>query len=408
MAGGLRISTALADAGVGLQGEDLLGRLREYIQEKTAQVVGMGEGRYAFYSGGEFTPEVAKVDIPALAPVLEGARRSFPLKVFGQALRMHGGEYPYRTPDFGRDLPALGLNRADLKIAMQMSGRLPLKELVAHGRGELRETYSLIWFLLLCGDAAFSEKPVAASEAEAAFAATERIAPRKRKPLPAEKLNELRDAAVKVLTGSYFQVLGLDITADSEAVERAYHEVGVRFHPDTYAEYDTSEIRDLLDSVQDKLSGSYRVLSVEDKRKAYVQYLLSRLDVPRHAAINVDAEIALKRGELAMKRKDFITARLAFEEAVALNGREPEYYSYLAWATYLAGPGDQKERAKAAQKILKKALAMNAYLERPQVISAIIDMEQGDATTAHRKLIKALELNPHSRLAKAALRKAHR
>lgn len=408
MAGGLRISTALADAGVALQGDDLLGRLREYVLDKTAQVVGMREGRYAFYSGTEFTREVAKVDLPALAPVLDGARRSFALKVFVQPLRMHGGEFPCRTPEFGKDLPALGLNRQDLKIAMQLSGRIPLRELVAHGRGELRETCSLLWFLLLCGAAQLSAKPAAASEHEAAYTAAEHIAPRKRKGMPPEKLAELRDASVKVLTGSYFQVLGLDITADTEAVEKAYHEVGIRFHPDTYAEYDTSEIKDLLDSVRDKLSGSYRVLSVEDKRKAYVQYLLTRAGASRHPPINVDAEIALKRGELAMKRKDFISARRAFEQAVGLNAREPEYYSYLAWATLVAGTGDTKERARSAQKIIKKALAMNAYLERPQVIAAIIDLELGDATAAHKKLIKALEMNPGSELAKAALRRARR
>jgi len=409
MAGGLRLSTALADAGVALQGDDLLARLREYVVDRTALVVGMREGRYAFYLGTEFAGEVAKVDVPALAAVLEGARRSFALKVFVQPLRMHGGEFPCRTPQFGQDLPVLGLNRQDLKIAMQLSGRLPLRELVAHGRGELRETCSLLWFLLLCGDAELSPKPVAASEHESAYAAaTEKIAPRKRKGMPAEKVAELRDAAVKVLTGSYFQVLGLDITADSEAVEKAYHEVGIRFHPDTYAEYDTSEIRDLLDSVQDKLSGAYRVLSAEDKRKAYVHYLLSRSGGARSAPINVDAEIALKRGELAMKRKDFISARQAFEQAVSLNGREPEYYSYLAWTTLVAGNGDRKERLRSAQKIIKKALAMNAYLERPQVIAAIIDLEQGDATAAHKKLIKTLEMNPRSELAKAALRKARR
>src|SRR5262249_29163065 len=198
MAGGLRISTALADAGVALQGDDLLGRLREYILERTAQVVGMRDGRFAFYAGGEFSHEIAKVDLPALAPVLEGARRSFALKVFVQSLRMRGHEFPCRTPEFGKDLPALGLSRQGLKIAMQMSGRIPLRDLVAHGRGELRETCSLLWFLLLCGGAQLSARPAAAaSEHEAAYTASERIAPRKRKGMPPEKVQELRDAAVK-------------------------------------------------------------------------------------------------------------------------------------------------------------------------------------------------------------------
>ena len=407
MAGGMRISTALADAGVALGGDELLARLRDYIVDKTAQVVGMRDGRYAFYSGVEFSSDVAKIDVPPLAPILEGARRSFPLKVFVQPLRMRGGEFPTRTPAFGRDLPALGLDTGELKIAMQMNGRIPLRELVAHGRGELRETCSLLWFLILCGDVELSPRPAAASEAEAAYAASERIAPRKRKPLPPEKLAELRDAAVKILTGSYFQVLGLDLTADTEAVEKAFQEIGIRFHPDTYAEWDCSEIRDVLDSVQDKLSGAYRVLSSEEKRRSYIQFLASRAGI-RVLPLHVGAEIAVKRGELAMRRKDFITARLAFEEAVSLNAKEPEYFSYLAWATLVAGKGDRDERARAAQKTIKRALAINPNLERAQVISAIVDIEQGDPGAAHKKLIKVLEARPASRLAKAALRKARR
>jgi tetratricopeptide (TPR) repeat protein len=406
LARGSRIGTALVELGVSLQGEELLQKLRDYTRDKVAQVVGMREGRYAFYGGNEFADGIASVEVPGLAPILEGARRTFPLKVFAQPLRARLEHFPFRTPDFGKDLPALGLGTADLKIAMQLNGRFVSKDLLAHGRGELRETYSLLWFLHLAGDVKFSPKPVASAE-EPAYAAADKIAPKKRKPLPPELVAELRDAAVKIITGSYFRVLGLDITADTEAVEKAYHQVAQRFHPDSYPEYDTSEIRDLLDSVLDKLAASYRVLTIEEKRKGYLQYLLSRLDVGR-SVINVDAEIAIKRGESALKRKDAPTALRAFEEAVALNPREPEYYTHLAWATYLAGSGDKKAQAKAALKLLKKASALNPYLERAIVISAIIEGETGDLTAARKKLRKVLELNPNAQLAKAALLKVGR
>jgi tetratricopeptide (TPR) repeat protein len=219
---------------------------------------------------------------------------------------------------------------------------------------------------------------------------------------------ELRDAAVKIITGSYFKVLGLDISADTEAVEKAYHDVATRFHPDSYPEYDVGDIKDLLDSVQDKLSASYRVLSIAEKRKAYLQYLLSRLDVGRAGELNVDAEIAIKRGEAALRRRDHRSALAAFEEAITINPREPEYYSYLAWATYHAGSGDKVSRAKAAQKLVKKALGFNPVLERALVISAIIDGETGDTAGARKKLLKVLEMNGQSKLAKAALKKVQR
>lgn len=405
---GLRIGAALADAGVEAAGEELLEILRDYTRDRLAQVVAMREGRFAFYAGDEFQQEVATVEIPALAPVLEGARRAIPLRVMAAPLRRHLGEFPVRSPEFGKDLPALGLDTDDLKIAMQINGRLLLRDLLAYGRGDLRRGYSLLWFLKLTGGVTFSAAPVAA-EGTAASSGPDVIGPRKRKALPAELAASLREGAVKIITSSYFHSLGLDIAADMDAVKRAYHETAMKFHPDNYAEFDLSELEDLLDSVQEKLTASYRVLSAEDKRKAYLQFLLSKLDVGgRVSTIHPEAEVLIRRGESYLKRKDYRMALQLFEEAVALNSREPEYYSYLAWATYHAALGPLKDRAKEAQKVLKRALSLNPYLERAQIISAIIDNDLDDATSARKKLLKVLELNPNSKLAKAALRKVGR
>jgi Flp pilus assembly protein TadD len=116
----------------------------------------------------------------------------------------------------------------------------------------------------------------------------------------------------------------------------------------------------------------------------------------------------VRKGEAALKRKDLLAARQLFEEAVALNPREPEYYSHLAWATYLGSTGPREERGRAAQRVLKRALALNPYLERAHIISAIVDSDLGEDSSARRKLLKVLELNPYSQLAKAALRKVGR
>ncbi|SEU05432.1 Response regulator receiver domain-containing protein [Stigmatella erecta] len=404
---GLRIGAALADAGVEAAGEELLQILRDYTRDRVAQVVGMREGRFAFYAGDEFQREVATVEIPALAPALEGARRAFPLKVVAAPLRKHLGEYPTRSPDFSKDLPVLGLDTEDLKIAMQINGRLLLRDLLAYGRGDLRSGYSLVWFLQLTGALTFSPTPVVV-EGEALSAFPEVLAKRKRKPLPAETAAALREGALKIITSSYFRSLGLDIAADGEGVERAYNETAMKFHPDAYAEFDLSDLEDVLDSVQERLSASYRVLSVEEKRKAYLQYLLPRLNAGRVSTIHVEAEILIRRGATALKRKDYRTALQVFEEAVDLNPREPEYHCYLAWATYLATTGPLKERAKAAQKVLKRAFSLEPQLERAHIISAIIDNDLEDDSAARKRLLRVLELNPQSQLAKAALRKVGR
>jgi hypothetical protein len=163
---GLRISAALAEAGVEAAGEELLQLLRDYTSDRLAQVIGMREGRYAFYPGNEFQAEVATVETPALEPILDGARRAIPLKVMAAPLRSHQAEFPVRTPEFGKDLGALGLNTDDLKIAMQINGRIALRDLLAHGRGDLRQGYSLLWFLKLTGCVSFSSTPVSTGPGE--------------------------------------------------------------------------------------------------------------------------------------------------------------------------------------------------------------------------------------------------
>jgi hypothetical protein len=400
LAQGLRIGAALAEAGVELEGVSLLETLRDYTREKVAEALGMPAGRWAFYQGGGFEQEIATVELPTLAVLLDCVRRAVPLKHLHQVLKQHLGHFPYRTASFAVELPSLGLSTSDLKIAMQANGRVRLRELLAHGRGDLREGATLYWLLALAGAIDFRETP----EGEGA----ETLPPRKRKALPQDITQALREEAVRIITGSYFRVLGLTIAADRAEVERAYREIAPRFHPDSYPEYDLSDVEDLLESVQEKLTASYKVLSNDEKRRAYLQFLLSRLEVPRSAGVQADAEIALKRGEAALRRGEVTVARIAFERAVELNPREPEYYSFLAWATWLTEGQAPAQRAQAALRTLKKGLSLNPHLERAQVIHAIIEGEQGEHAHARRRLLKVLELNPSSVIAKAALRRVGR
>jgi CheY-like chemotaxis protein/tetratricopeptide (TPR) repeat protein len=383
-----------------IRGEEVLRRLRIYLQGKIAQMVGMRKGRYAFYAGNEFATEISPVAMPALAPILEGARRNLALKFFTQALRPRLGEFPRAAERFVVDLPALGLSAGDLAIALQVNGRARLRDLLLRGSGDLRRTSSLYWFLSLTENIEYASEPVAGS-------AEGEQQPSAHKPrlLPPKVLQSLREEALSILNSSYLGSLGLEMAATGQDVESAYREVAARLHPDSFAEYDTAEIAPLLQSVQEKLLASYRVLSDEEKRKEYLNYLLTRAGESRSAELKVDAELALRRGEAALRNKDFGKAAKFFEQAVTLNPREPEYYCFLAWATYLADAGPGKESAKRALRVLNKALALNPYLEHAAVISAIIEGESGNESSARKKLLKVLELNPDSKLAKAALRK---
>jgi hypothetical protein len=82
----------------------------------------MKAGRAAFYAGDAFRGAVDEAAFPALAPVLDGARRAMTARHFSQALRGLGGKYPHRTADFAADLPALSAPDAGARGAAQEFG----------------------------------------------------------------------------------------------------------------------------------------------------------------------------------------------------------------------------------------------------------------------------------------------
>ena len=290
---------------------------------------------------------------------------------------------------------------------MQLNGRLRLRDLVVHGRGTVRESSGLLWFLSLMGSVTFADSPLpGGTEAEATLA--EPLVPRRKKSLPEGTMHELREAGLKILTGSYFNALGISIAAAPKLTEMAFQETSIRFHPDSYPEFDLATVQGLLDAVLEKLTASYRILSDEEKRKAYLQHLLSRHAFGRQGQPQAEAEILLCQGDEALKRGDCSTAVFAYEAAIALNAKEPEYFNRLAWASFQATVTSVDERVKTAQRHLKRALALQPASERAQVIFAITENENGQAAAARKRLLQLLEKNPQFDLARAALRKVGR
>jgi len=371
------------------------------VRARAATLVGMKAGRAAFYAGDGFRGAVDEASIPALAPVLDGARQRMTAQAFSKALRGLGKRYPHRTAEFAADLPALGLDVEDVKFALQLDGRSTTRELLEHGRGELHRRWSLLWFLRLTGDVAFAAAPLE-QEAPSQYGAPGLPSARRRKRLPHERALALREAALEVITGSYFRALGLDLTAGAEEVEAAYARLVETFHPDSYPDHDLSDVEDLFGTVLERLGAARRVLGSPEKRRAYVAHVMARSG-RRHEGAIPDAEVEMKRGEGAMMRGDWAAARRAFDHALHLDPREPRYYPFAAWATWRAGGRPERERAASALGLLKKALALDPSHARAHVVAAIIEAKMGDAASARARLERVTAAEPTLEVARAAL-----
>jgi len=403
--GDLGEGAALVAAGALAPGEALQAATRAHLCARVSRLAAMREGRWRFRPGSEFAGEVAAVEAPALGPVLDGVRASLPARHFAQALRPWLQAHPARTPDFARLVPAMALGTADLRLALDLGGQVPTRALLESRRAGLGDALSLLWFLERVGAIAFHPEPLATADA-ARYGPPAAPAPPRRRPLPEDRAGALRAAALEILPGSHFRALGVGIDAGIDEIERAYHEAAIRFHPEAFAEFDVGPLEDLLAQVQEKLSAAYRVLSNEERRRAYLAFLLARhaAETGRRRGEPVpEAEVAVKRGERALRERRVADAAERFEEAARLDPREPEYLALLAFAVLHDARVPEPERPRRAARLARRALAMDPGCVRAQVFLALSEVAEGEVGEARRRLLEALRAAPASAVARRAL-----
>ncbi len=404
MAGGLSPGAALIAAGVIEPGEPLQATLRAHLKELVVRAIGTKEGRWRFHPGPEFASEVHPVDILPLQAILDGARAGMPSKHFADALKAVMEAYPVRTGDFQQLLPAAALSSADLRLALALDGTVTTREFLDSKPRDFKDALSLVWFLSLVGAVAFQDDPVVPEGPYGKAPA------RKKKPLPADRAEALRQAALQILPGTYFHALGVDISADAHEVERAYHEVSSRFHPDGFAEWEVGDLADLLAAVQDKVTAAHRVLTNDERRRAYLSFLALRFELTgvRRPGIDLDAEVALKRGERALLARRNTEAVSAMKEAMERNPKEPEYAAMFGFAELFDPVLPRSQRAQEAKRSAKRALALAPDHPRAIAVLALAEDALGDLAEARRVVLAALKAHPDNEVLKRVLHHLNR
>jgi tetratricopeptide (TPR) repeat protein len=406
MAGGLSAGAALIAAGVVEAGEGLQAALRAHVRALLVASVGARAGRWRFHLGDEFTAQLQAAEVLPLAPLLEGARAHLTVKHFADALKAVLHAVPTRTAECQRLVALVGLGLTDQRLLQALDARpVTTREFLEARKADLKEAFSLLWFLSLIGAVVFHERAT-----PGAAAGGEGSAPPPRPPLPADRAEAVRQAALRILPGTYFHALGVDIAADSGEVEHAFREVSGRFHPDAFADWEVGDLHDLLLSVQDKVAAAHRVLVTEEKRRQYLSFLLLKFELAgvRSPGIVLDAELALKRGERALRARRAEEAVGCLRQAVELNPREPEYLAMLAFAELHAPGRPPADRADDAIVDAGRALELDAGHVRALVVLALAEEMAGRREVAREVVLRALQVHPGSELARRVLARVSR
>jgi DnaJ-domain-containing protein 1 len=165
-------------------------------------------------------------------------------------------------------------------------------------------------------------------------------------PVRAQQLIADRRAALDA-GADHFAMLGLTIDAPLEDVRAAYFELARYLHPDRLAAAGITDERRDAHRVFARINEAFGVLSDPDRRAAYQQQLraggvavvaaqTAQADAQVRAAIG--GEEAYRKGEMALRRMDFLEAINQFRTAVELGPQEADHHAMLGWALYVAAP----------------------------------------------------------------------
>jgi tetratricopeptide (TPR) repeat protein len=195
---------------------------------------------------------------------------------------------------------------------------------------------------------------------------------------------------------SLFEVLGLPPSAGREDVKTAYFEAARKFHPDRMGSLGLDGMRGDVEKIFRRVSEAYSTLYDDAQRETYRVALEKRMagagsDAEAHtkAMKMLEAEMAFRRGEIAMRKNDYQSALVELETAVQSNPAEGEHLAYLTWVKLCLG---QLSHA-AARPTFQEAVKLSPGCARAYYFLGICLKEENEIDKAYNAFRKAQELD---------------
>ena len=225
-----------------------------------------------------------------------------------------------------------------------------------------------------------------------------RIAPvapaaRPRSPGFAAELRELQGRLERIRKENYFQVLGLPDTADASSVKAAYFKLAKQFHPDTVPPEAPPELGRTKAEIFAAIGEANRMLADDASRARYKQALAEGGPADVDVQAVLQAEETFNKGTALVRARRFPEAVKTFDDAIAANNREGEFYAWRGYARFFTLP-DKKVAMVEAMRDLNQSLKLNERCAPAHYFIGQIHKLTGDAATALKHFKRCVTLDP--------------
>jgi curved DNA-binding protein CbpA len=218
-----------------------------------------------------------------------------------------------------------------------------------------------------------------------------------------------KDIAAKakvVETEDLFSVLGLTPSATKEQVKTAYFDAAKRYHPDRLGSLGLDALRSDVEKIFRRVSEAYGTLYDDARREQYQKTAgqPKNEDNPEahgKAMKMLEAEMAFRRGEIFLRKNDYVGAIRELEQAVAGNPQEGEHLAWLTWARLCASQvtyTDAKPRFLEATRLSPKCARAFYFLGLAMKEDNELDKALANFKKAHDLDNRLLEAEREMRL----------
>jgi len=216
-----------------------------------------------------------------------------------------------------------------------------------------------------------------------------------RKPSPGYvvELRELHARLERMHKQNHFEILGIPDTADSSLVKAAYFKLAKVFHPDTVPQDAPPELGRAKAEIFAAIGEANRMLADDAGRARYKETLAEGGPAEVDVQAVLAAEDTFNKGTAFVRARRFVDAVKTFDDAIAANPREGEFYAWRGYARFFTLQ-DKKVAMVEALRDLNQSLKLNERCAPAHYFIGQLYKLTGDPATALKHFKRCVALDP--------------
>jgi DNA-binding response OmpR family regulator len=191
---------------------------------------------------------------------------------------------------------------------------------------------------------------------------------------------------------NYFEILGVERSANREELKRSFFTLAREYHPDKHSNSASAEVRALMQQIYDLISTAHDTLTDKSEREKYEASLASGVAREEHVDVTkiLAAEGRFQRGENLMRERRFSEAVRCFKEAIEFYPAEGEFHAWLGWSLFQS----DLTRGEDAVRHIEHAISLNSKLDKSYLFLGYVQKALGRPDKSERQFEKAIQCNP--------------